>query len=87
LTPRAHRIASFVFAAFWTGLGVWSLTKGEYFFGGSYLVFAVAWLLIAFVRPMYSSRFAAAIERQRSRVEGYGAMSFLPDTDCDSQNQ
>jgi hypothetical protein len=87
VTPRSYRIAGFVFSAFWTGLGVWSLATGDYILGCLQVALGVGWLLRAFFRPRYSSRFEAAIERQRSRVEGFGAMSFLPDTDSDSQNQ
>jgi hypothetical protein len=81
VNPRATRIGGFVFAAMFTFLGLWGLVQGESFQGWFYLVLAVGWLLIGIFKPRFASREAAWLNRQRSRVEGFGSKSFLPDRD------
>lgn len=77
------RIGYVVFGLVFIAAGILGLVRGDgsSASGGIQVALGVGWLLIAFFRPRYSSRFDAAIERQRSRVEGFGAMSFLPDQD------
>lgn len=87
MTPRWFRITMFVFAAVWTGLGVWSLVDGRFVNGGLYVALGVAWLLMGFFRDRVSPRFAAALDRQRARVEGHGAISFPSDPASRPQNK
>jgi hypothetical protein len=77
----------FVFAAVWAGLGVSSLIDGDYAKGAFDLALGVAWLLMALFRDRLAPRFESALERQRARVEGQGAISFLPDPASRSQNK
>jgi hypothetical protein len=87
VTPRWHRITMFVFAGVWAGLGVWALSDGHYAQAGLDLALGVAWLSMAFFRDRFAPRFEAALERQRARVKGHGAMSFLPDPDSHPQSK
>lgn len=87
MTPRWARIGFAVFALVWAGLGVWSLAGGEYGTAAYQLALSVAWLLVFLFRDRFAPGFEAALERQRARVEGHGAISFLPDPDSDSQNK
>jgi uncharacterized membrane protein YtjA (UPF0391 family) len=87
VTPRWARIGFAVFALVWAGLGVWSLAGGEYGTAAYQLALSVAWLLVFLFRDRFAPGFEAALERQRARVEGHGAISFLPDPDSDSQNK
>jgi hypothetical protein len=87
VTPRWYRITMFVFAVVWAALGVWSLADGDYAGGAFDLALGVAWLLMAFFRDRLAPRFVAARERQRARVEGQGALSFLPDPDSRPQRK
>jgi hypothetical protein len=77
----------FIFAGVWVGLGVWALADGPYAKGGLDLALGVAWLLMAFFRDRFAPKFEAALKRQRARVEGHGAMSFLPDPDSRPQSK
>lgn len=87
VTPRWFRIAMFVSAAFWTAVGVSALAEGDYVNGGFNLALGVAWLLMALFRDRFAPRLEAALERQRARVEGQGALSFLPDSDSRPQSK
>jgi hypothetical protein len=86
VTPRWYHIAMFVFAAVWTGLGIWSFADGDYVSGGFYGALGVAWLLVVFFRDRFSARFEATLERQRARVEGHNAISFPADRPSRSQS-
>ena len=81
MTPRAHRIASFVFAGLWAVFGVWALAKGDYVQGGINLALSVGWLLVALFRDRFIPRGEALLQRQRARVEGFGALSFQGESD------
>ncbi len=48
------RLSRIVFAVAFAGLGIWSLIKAEYGLGAIFIVFSVAWLLLA----IYSDKLA-----------------------------
>jgi hypothetical protein len=57
------RIAHVFLAIAFAGLGIWSLTEGDYVTGGLQLVFSASWFLIAF----FGDRIGATRNRQRAR--------------------
>jgi hypothetical protein len=79
--PRFYRISFCVFAGLWAFFGVWVLAQGDYVQGGVNLALSVGWLLVAVFRDKIAPRSEALLERQRARVEGFGALSFQPDSD------
>jgi hypothetical protein len=62
VTQHQLRIARFVLAVAFAGLGIWALAKADYGSGAMYIVFSAAWLLIA----LFSDRLAAMRDRRRA---------------------
>lgn len=89
MSQRWIRIAYVVFGLIAIATGIQGLVKGDgdSVWGGLQVAFGVGWLLMAFFLPRYAARNQAWMDRQRSRVEGFGAMSFLPDSDSDPQDR
>jgi hypothetical protein len=81
VTPLRARIAFLVLGLTWLILGAWSLAEGDIGHGVAQLALGVGWLLLSFFGDRFHAWLDATRERQRSRVEGFGAMSFLPDRD------
>jgi hypothetical protein len=75
------RVAFLVFGLTWLTLGTLALTEGDTGEGVVKLALGIGWLLVVFFRDRFAPRYDAALEGQRSRVEGFGAMPFLPDRD------
>jgi hypothetical protein len=86
-TPRFYRISFFVFAGLWAVSCVWALAKGDYVQAGINFALSVGWLLMAVFRERFAPRSEALLERQRSRLKGFGALTFQPDSDSRPPSQ
>jgi hypothetical protein len=76
MTPRHYRLALFVLAGFWVVLGIGALARGDYLQCG----ISVVWVLVALFRVRFGGS-EDRVERQRARLEGFGALTFQADAD------